>query len=52
VTLNAFACGIRGETSFKTGPKRRWVTLRTIRRYPLPSGSVRIVDFLERRTRP
>jgi A/G-specific adenine glycosylase len=52
VTLHAFACGIRGETSFKTGPKRRWVTLRTIRRYPLPSGSVKIVDFLERRTRP
>ena len=51
VTLHAFACGIRGETGFKTGPKRRWVTLRTIRRYPLPSGSVKIVDFLERRAR-
>ena len=51
VTLHAFACALRGNAGFKAGPKRRWVTLRTIRRYPLPSGSVKIVDFLGRRAR-
>jgi A/G-specific adenine glycosylase len=45
VTLQAFACKIR-DPNFKTGPRRRWVTLDSIRLYPLPSGSVKIVDFL------
>jgi len=45
VTLHAYACRIRAR-SFKPGPRRRWVTLDSIRRYPLPSGSVKIVDFL------
>ena len=48
VTLHAYACRIR-DSNFKTGPRRRWVTLDSIRRYPLPSGSVKIVDFLARR---
>jgi A/G-specific adenine glycosylase len=46
VTLHAFACGIR-DRNFKPGPRRRWVTLTSIRKYPLPSGSVKIVDFLK-----
>jgi A/G-specific adenine glycosylase len=45
VTLHAYACRIHSQ-NFRTGPGRRWVTLDSIRRYPLPSGSVKIVDFL------
>jgi A/G-specific adenine glycosylase len=30
-------------------PDRKWVTLAGLRRYPLPSGSVKIVNFLEER---
>jgi len=47
-TLHAFRCRIV-DPNFAPGPRRRWVTLKGIRRYPLPSGSVRIVDFLEGR---
>ena len=45
VTLHAYTCQIR-DPKFKTGPRRRWVTLDSIRKYPLPSGSVKIVEFL------
>jgi A/G-specific adenine glycosylase len=45
VTLHAYRCHIRNE-EFKPGTRRRWVTLRAIRTYPLPSGSVKIVDVL------
>ena len=45
VTLHAFTCKIR-DPHFKTGPRHRWITLASIRKYPLPSGSVKIVDFL------
>ncbi|MBE0713301.1 MAG: (deoxy)nucleoside triphosphate pyrophosphohydrolase, partial [Candidatus Aminicenantes bacterium] len=45
VTLHAYSCRIR-DSNFKTGTRRRWVTLSTIDRYPLPSGSVKIVEFL------
>jgi A/G-specific adenine glycosylase len=48
VTLHAFTCKLR-DPHFKTGPRRRWVTLSSIRKYPLPSGSVKIVDFLAER---
>jgi A/G-specific adenine glycosylase len=48
VTLHAYACRLRDQ-HFKTGPRRRWVTLSSIRKYPLPSGSVKIVDFLAER---
>ncbi len=48
VTLHAFTCRIR-DSDFKTGPRRQWVTLASIRKYPLPSGSVKIVDFLSAR---
>ncbi len=48
VTLHAFTCRFRRAPAL---PEKefRWVTLRSIRRYPLPSGSVRIVDHLARR---
>jgi A/G-specific adenine glycosylase len=45
VTLHAFACEIRGAAP-GIGPCRRWVSLRALRGYPLPSGSVKIVDVL------
>jgi A/G-specific adenine glycosylase len=45
VTLHAFTCKFR-DPGFKLGPQHRWVTLASIRKYPLPSGSVKIVDFL------
>jgi A/G-specific adenine glycosylase len=48
VTLHAYVCKIR-DSNFKTGPRHRWVTLDSIRGYPLPSGSVKIVDFLSGR---
>jgi len=45
VTLHVYSCRFRRAPALP--PKDfRWVTLRSIRRYPLPSGSVRIVDFL------
>jgi A/G-specific adenine glycosylase len=48
VTLHAFACDLAGPRP-RPGPPRRWLTLSALRKYPLPSGSVRIVDFLEGR---
>jgi A/G-specific adenine glycosylase len=48
VTLHVFSCRLAGPGPVMT-PDRRWVSLRSIRRYPLPSGSVKIVDFLAAR---
>jgi len=45
VTLHAFTCEL-GTGSVSAGADRKWVTLTSIRRHPLPSGSVKIVDFL------
>jgi A/G-specific adenine glycosylase len=45
VTLHAYRSVLR-DPGFKAGPTRRWVTLSSIRKYPLPSGSVKIVDLL------
>jgi A/G-specific adenine glycosylase len=50
-TLHAYACRVQKHSRLATGPRRRWVTLRTIGKYPLPSGSVKIVDFLAGRER-
>ena len=49
-TLHAFRCRIAGPGP-EPGRRRRWVTLKQVRRYPLPSGSVKIVDFLDARAR-
>lgn len=46
VTLHAFACELAGGSTLRPGPPRRWLSLNALRRYPLPSGSVKIVDFL------
>ncbi|MFO7733835.1 MAG: A/G-specific adenine glycosylase, partial [Candidatus Aminicenantes bacterium] len=47
VTLHVYSCRFRRVPALPA-KDFRWVTLRSIRRYPLPSGSVRIVDFLAR----
>jgi A/G-specific adenine glycosylase len=49
-TLHAFRCRL-DSPDFRPGPRQRWVTPKGIRSYPLPSGSVKIVEFLEARAR-
>jgi len=46
VTLHAFACRLSEPPRLRKGT-HRWVTLRGMRRYPFPSGSVRFIRFLE-----
>ena len=50
VTLHAFRSRI-ASPGYTVGRRQRWVALKSIRRYPLPSGSVKIVDFLESHAR-
>ena len=50
VTLHAFRSRI-ASPGYTVGRRQRWVALKSIHRYPLPSGSVKIVDFLESRAR-
>jgi A/G-specific adenine glycosylase len=45
-TLHAFRCRI-SRPGFAAGKRRRWVTLKDISRFPLPSGSVKIVEALK-----
>ncbi|NIM90019.1 MAG: A/G-specific adenine glycosylase [Candidatus Aminicenantes bacterium] len=47
VDLYAYECRLKSEPRFNT--RQRWVTLRAIRRYPVPSGSAKIIKFLEQR---
>jgi len=46
VTLHAFQCSLERRPSFPR-ESYRWVTLTGMRRFPMPSGSVKIVRFLE-----
>jgi len=46
VTLYAYECRLEREPPVPRG-RRVWATLPGLRRYPLPSGSVKIVKFLE-----
>jgi A/G-specific adenine glycosylase len=48
VKLHAFKCQLKGNPSLsKDG--HSWVSLRGMRKYPFPSGSAKIVQFLEQR---
>ncbi len=47
VTLHAFACRLSARPRLRRD-RHRWVTLRGMRRYPFPSGSVRLIRFLEK----
>ncbi len=51
VTLHAFLCEFVMEPRMDRR-NHRWVSLRAVRRYPLPSGSVKIVRFLEKQKDP
>lgn len=46
VTLHAYGCILKNRPRLR-GKNRRWVSLRGMRRYPFPSGSVKIIHFLE-----
>jgi A/G-specific adenine glycosylase len=48
VSLSAFECTLDGPPRLRAGV-HRWVTLRSLKRYPFPSGSAKIVRFLEGR---
>ena len=48
VTLHAFDCQLKDIPVLKKR-SRRWITLEGMYRYPLPSGSAKIVKFLEAR---
>jgi A/G-specific adenine glycosylase len=48
VTLHVFSCELAARP-VRMGPDLRWVPLGALRRYPMPSGSVKIVEFLRRR---
>lgn len=50
VRLQAFECRLQAEPSLK-GRDLRWVSLRGLRHYPFPSGSAKVVDFLEKQLR-
>jgi A/G-specific adenine glycosylase len=46
VTLHAYACSLRTNPHLTRGV-HRWVTPRGLRRYPFPSGSAKIIRYLE-----
>ena len=50
VRLHAFSCRLANKPVLSAAT-HRWLSLTTIRRYPLPSGSVKIVKFLADRGR-
>ncbi len=50
VTLYAYKCSLKNGPPLKA-KKIRWVSLRGLHRYPFPSGSVKIIRFLEERER-
>ncbi len=48
VKLHAYACSLKQEPELaRQKQTRRWITLRGMRRFPFPSGSVRLIRFLE-----
>jgi hypothetical protein len=50
VKLYAFQCLLKADPSLsKDG--HRWISLRGMRKYPFPSGSAKIIQFLEKRER-
>jgi len=47
VALYAYECRLKNEPELNRN--LRWVTPKALRRYPVPSGSAKIIDFLEER---
>jgi len=50
VTLSAYECRLQDKPRLKRD-SQRWVSLRALKQYPFPSGSAKIVRFLEERDR-
>ncbi len=50
VTLHAFFCSLKTEPRLDKS-RQRWVSLKGMRRYPFPSGSAKIIKFLEKMKR-
>jgi A/G-specific adenine glycosylase len=48
VTLYAYECSLKSQPNFLKDT-HRWSTLRGFRKYPFPSGSVKIIRYLEER---
>jgi len=48
VTLYAYECSLKNEICLDKD-HHRWVTLKALHRYPVPSGSAKIAKFLEER---
>jgi A/G-specific adenine glycosylase len=51
VTLNVYECKLQNEPKLKRN-SHQWVSLRALKQYPFPSGSAKIVRFLEERDKP
>lgn len=47
VTLQAFGCSLTADP-LSQEKKYRWVSLRGMKRFPFPSGSAKVIKFLER----
>lgn len=48
VSLSVYECELKNDPIFEEG-KYRWVTIKSLRLYPVPSGSAKIIKFLEER---
>jgi A/G-specific adenine glycosylase len=48
VTLSAYECSLKNKPRLKKG-QHEWVTIKALRHFPFPSGSAKIVQFLEER---
>lgn len=48
VSLHAFACSLKTDPVLDKS-RHRWVSLKGMRRFPFPSGSAKVIKFLENR---
>ncbi len=48
VTLYAFVCSLKMDPTLNRN-RQRWVSLKGMRQFPFPSGSAKVVEFLEHR---
>ncbi len=50
VSLHAYSCDLKKDPILDRN-RHRWVSLRGLRQYPFPSGSAKVIEFLERAER-
>jgi len=48
VALHAYECSLKNDPALESG-KQKWVSLKDLHKYPVPSGSAKIINFLETR---